>query len=92
MYKATFHKGWPEYFDKLENQIKERTVRKIQKILECPQKRHLEGGAKYFVDEVNRMFTLGGREKIIPDAAIGYFIAYELFRRQAESNKLKRRR
>ena len=54
MYKATFHKGWPEYFDKLENQIKERTVRKIQKILECPQKRHLEGGAKYFVDEIGQ--------------------------------------
>ena len=50
MYKATFHKDWPEYFDKLEPAIKERITKKIQKILEHPQKRHLGGGAKYFVD------------------------------------------
>jgi len=54
MYKASFHKDWPGYFDKLENQIKEHTVKKIQKILEHPQKRHLGGGAKYFVDEIGQ--------------------------------------
>ena len=54
MYKATFHKDWPEYFDKLNNQIKERTAKKIQKILERPQKRHLVSGAKYFVDEIGQ--------------------------------------
>lgn len=54
MYKATFHKDWPEYFGKLENTIKEHVTKKIQKILEHPQKRHLGGAAKYFVDEVGQ--------------------------------------
>ena len=54
MYKATFHKDWPEHFSKLEHAIKERVSKKIQKILEHPQKRHLGSGAKYFVDEVGQ--------------------------------------
>lgn len=54
MYKVNFHKDWPEYFDKLESTIKERVTKKIQKILEHPQKRHLGGEAKYFVDEVGQ--------------------------------------
>ena len=54
MYKATFHKSWPEFFDTLDNTIKERVTKKIQKILEYPKKRHLAGGAKYFVDEVSQ--------------------------------------
>ena len=54
MYKATFHKDWPEYFDRLEHTIKGRVAKKIQKILECPQKRHLSGEAKYFVDETGQ--------------------------------------
>ncbi|MCR4335161.1 MAG: type II toxin-antitoxin system RelE/ParE family toxin [archaeon] len=54
MYKPTFHKDWPEHFSKLEHLIKERTSKKIQKILEHPQKRHLESRAKYFVDKVGQ--------------------------------------
>ncbi|MBU2100294.1 type II toxin-antitoxin system RelE/ParE family toxin [Candidatus Micrarchaeota archaeon] len=54
MYKATFHKDWPDYFDKLENTVKEHVSKKIQKILEHPKKRHLGGGAKYFVDEIGQ--------------------------------------
>lgn len=54
MFKAAFHKNWPDYFNKLDNQIKERTVKKIRKILEHPQKRHLGRSAKYFVDEVGQ--------------------------------------
>jgi mRNA-degrading endonuclease RelE of RelBE toxin-antitoxin system len=54
MFKATFHKNWPEYFNKLDSQIKEHTAKKIQKILEHPQKRHLSGSAKYFVDEIGQ--------------------------------------
>jgi len=38
MYKATFHKSWPEFFDTLDNTIKERVTKKIQKILEYPKK------------------------------------------------------
>ena len=54
MYKATFHKNWPDYFNKLDNQIKQRIAKKIQKILEHPKKRHLSGNAKYFVDEIEQ--------------------------------------
>ena len=54
MYKATFHEGWQKYFDKLENSIKERVTKKIQKIIQFPHKRHLKKGAKYFVDEVGQ--------------------------------------
>lgn len=51
MYKATFHKDWLECFGKLENTVKERVAKKIKKILEHLQKRHLGGSAKYFVVE-----------------------------------------
>jgi mRNA-degrading endonuclease RelE of RelBE toxin-antitoxin system len=54
MYKATFHEDWPEFFGRLESQVKERTAKKIQKILEHPQKRHLKRGANYFVDQINQ--------------------------------------
>ena len=54
MYKATFHKDWPEYFDKLDATIREHITKKIQKVLEHPQKRHLGGSAKYFVDETGQ--------------------------------------
>ncbi|MFH1256536.1 MAG: hypothetical protein V1494_04550 [Candidatus Diapherotrites archaeon] len=65
MHKATFHKDWPEYFDKLEHKIQERVTKKIQKILEHPQKRHLGGGAKFFVDNVgqNRILYMVFEEK-----------------------------
>ena len=54
MYNAIFDEEWPDYFNKLDNQIKERIAKKIKKILEHPQKRHLTGNAKYFVDEVGQ--------------------------------------
>ena len=54
MYSAAFHKDWSEYFDKLENILKERVAKKIKKILEHPQKRHLGGQATYFVDEIGQ--------------------------------------
>ncbi len=57
IYKATFDEKWPDYFAKLDNTIKERVAKKIKKILEFPQKRHLKKGARFFVDEIgqNRM-------------------------------------
>ena len=54
MYNAIFDEEWPDYFNKLDNQIKERIAKKIKKILEHPQKRHLTGNAKYFVDEAGQ--------------------------------------
>jgi mRNA-degrading endonuclease RelE of RelBE toxin-antitoxin system len=54
MHAATFHQDWSVYFDKLEDTVKERVVKKIRKIIEYPQKRHLGGRANYFVDEVGQ--------------------------------------
>ena len=85
MYKATFHEEWPEHFDKLEPQIKERTVKKIQKILEYPQKRHLKKGAKYFVDEVGQhriLYMLFEKTNEIRFYFIGNHKDYEKWYRQ----------
>ena len=54
MYRATFHRDWTKYFNLLENQLQERATKKIQKILDYPQKRHLRTGAKYFVGQVGQ--------------------------------------
>lgn len=54
MYSASFDEDWPQYFDRLENEIKERTVKKIKKILEYPKKRHLKQGVRFFVDEIGQ--------------------------------------
>ena len=54
IYKESFDEKWPEYFAKLDNKIKERVAKKIKKILEFPQKRHLRKSAKFFVDEIGQ--------------------------------------
>lgn len=54
IYKESFDEKWPEYFEKLDNTIKERVVKKIKKILEFPKKRHLSQGARFFVDEIGQ--------------------------------------
>ena len=38
----------------LEKETKERVAKKIRKILEFPEKRHLKKGAKFFVAEVGQ--------------------------------------
>ena len=50
-YRAAFDEDWPKYFSSLDHSTKERVAKKIQKILEFPQKRHLKKGAQFFVDE-----------------------------------------
>ena len=54
MYDAAYDEEWPKYFNKLENEIRERVAKKIKKILEYPQKRHLKKGAEYFVGEAGQ--------------------------------------
>ena len=46
MYTDKYEENWPKYFNNLSNEMKERTVKKIKKILEYPKKRHLGGKAK----------------------------------------------
>ena len=54
IYGESFDEKWPEYFEKLDNTVKERVAKKIKKILEFPKKRHLSQGARFFVDQIGQ--------------------------------------
>ena len=54
IYRESFDEKWPEYFEKLDNTVKERVAKKIKKILEFPKKRHLSQGARFFVDQIGQ--------------------------------------
>ena len=54
MYALVFDQEWPSHFNKLDHSVKERVVKKIKKIIEHPQKRHLKKGVNYFVGEVGQ--------------------------------------
>lgn len=53
MYKAEFDEEWLRYFQRLDNEMKKRTARKIGKILAHPQKRHLRK-VDFFVSEIGQ--------------------------------------
>ncbi len=52
-YEAEYDQDWPKYFQHLENGIKARISKKIWKILNYPNKRHLKK-SQFFVDEVGQ--------------------------------------
>ncbi|VVB99548.1 Uncharacterised protein [uncultured archaeon] len=54
MYLPVFEAEWNWHFRKLEKELQVRVGKKIQKILEHPQKRHLMAGARFFVGEVGQ--------------------------------------
>jgi len=58
IYKAAYDEDWAKYFNNLDNIVKERIAKKIQKILDFPRKRHLSQKAKFFVDEVGQFRIL----------------------------------
>ena len=53
MYSGEFDQEWPSYFQRLDGEMKERVAKKIGKILEYPQKRHLKK-ASFFVAEIGQ--------------------------------------
>jgi hypothetical protein len=53
-YVALYDDDWGKYFNKYSNELKIRIVKKISKILEYPEKRHLKSGARFFVDEIGQ--------------------------------------
>jgi mRNA-degrading endonuclease RelE of RelBE toxin-antitoxin system len=53
MYAAEFDQGWPQHLQRLDGEIRVRVAKKMKKILEHPQKRHLKG-ASFFVDEMGQ--------------------------------------
>lgn len=54
IYNADYDEDWSKYFNPLEKEIKERVTKKIKKILEFPEKRHLKKGVNFFVAEVGQ--------------------------------------
>ena len=52
-YEAEYDQDWPEYFQKLGNDIKIRIAKKIGKIINNPNKRHLKNSS-FFVDEIGQ--------------------------------------
>ncbi|AJF60104.1 MAG: hypothetical protein J4224_02650 [Candidatus Diapherotrites archaeon] len=80
MYSEIYDEDWPDYFDRLSNEMKERTTKKIKKILEYPQKRHLQKGASFFVGEVGQnriIYRIFENEKIVKFYFIGDHKEYE---------------
>ncbi len=53
MYQIAYDDKWGYYFDQLDEETKERVVKKIKKILEFPEKRHLKH-INFFVDEIGQ--------------------------------------
>ncbi|MDO8537500.1 MAG: type II toxin-antitoxin system RelE/ParE family toxin [archaeon] len=85
MYNASYDEKWPEYFDKLEPNFKERVSKKIKKILEFPQKRHLKKNAKYFVDEVGQyriIYMIFEQQKEVRFFFVGTHKEYEKWYKQ----------
>jgi len=54
LYRHGVAKGWNDFFDKLDDNLKLRVISKINLILEFPHKRHLKGKANYFVSEIGQ--------------------------------------
>jgi len=53
MYTRDYDEKWPEYFEKFDRALKERIAKKIKKILESPQKRHMHK-ISFFVVEMGQ--------------------------------------
>jgi len=85
MYDAAYDEEWPKYFNKLENEIRERVAKKIKKILEYPQKRHLKKGAEYFVGEAGQyriVYKIFEENKEVRFYFVGNHKEYERWYRQ----------
>ena len=54
MYVARFESEWFPRFEGLEKTLKARALKKIQKILVAPHKRHMLNGARFFVGELGQ--------------------------------------
>ena len=52
-YEAEYDQDWPEYFQRLSNDIRIRVAKKIGRIINHPDKRHLKKSS-FFVDEVGQ--------------------------------------
>jgi len=81
MYADKYEENWPKYFNKLSNEMKQRTAKKINQILENPKKRHLHGrGAKFFVDKAGQnriVYMVFEKEKQVWFYFVGNHKEYE---------------
>ncbi len=79
MYKPKFEKEWSRYFYALDEGIKERVAKKIDKILEYPNKRHLKKSS-FFVDEVGQfriVYMIFEEDKLVVFYFVGTHKEYE---------------
>ena len=51
MYEIKYAEGWDEHFSKFDKNIQSKIVKKIQKLKEQTNSRHLGHGMPYFVEE-----------------------------------------
>jgi len=80
MYSAEFDQYWIELFKKLDNKTKEKTAKKIARILEFPQKRHLKKGADFFVAEIGQhriTYRVFEKSKLVRFYFVGNHKEYE---------------
>jgi mRNA-degrading endonuclease RelE of RelBE toxin-antitoxin system len=85
MYAEEFDQGWPKLFQPLDRTIKERIAKKIKKVLEYPQKRHLKK-AQFFVAEVGQyriIYRVFEENKRIRFYFVGDHKEYEKWYKQA---------
>lgn len=84
-YSEAFDEEWPEFYRKLSNEMKERTAKKIRKILEHPQKRHMKKGARFFAGQVGQnriIYRVFEREKEVRFYFVGNHKEYEKWYKQ----------
>jgi mRNA-degrading endonuclease RelE of RelBE toxin-antitoxin system len=84
MYTGEFDEDWIRYFQNLDSKMKERVAKKINNILEHPQKRHLKG-ASFFVDEIGQyrvVYRIFDENKRVRFYFVGKHKEYEIWYRQ----------
>lgn len=84
MYKAKFDQEWPKYFSELDETVKERIAKKIDKILVYPNKRHLSKSS-FFVDEVGQyriIYMIFEQNKMVIFYFVGTHKEYEKWYRK----------
>ena len=85
MYNAVFDEEWSCFLNKLGYETRERTAKKIMKILLHPQKRHLKKGARFFVDQIGQyrvIYRVFEERKEVKFYFIGGHKEYEKWYRQ----------
>lgn len=83
-YEAEYDQEWPKYFQPLDESIKVRVAKKIGKILNFPNKRHLKKSL-FFADELGQfriIYMIFEENKRVRFYFVGTHKEYERWYRQ----------